>query len=201
MNKKGFTLVELLGTIVILGIALGIAIPAVSRYIDKSKREAFSSVLHEYGDAVSKALANDEYSVPYGNSQLTIISLDLIPLDKGKQESSFDSEWLKNKSYIVVANTGTTDKDNYEYYVAAQDEDNHAISLSEIKNITSKDVISNAKNRMEVTIQSLCGNTSGKRMILSTLKGLEDIQPMDNDGNYIDWEATIYSSDDCGGKN
>lgn len=197
MNNKGFTLVELLGTMVILGICLTIAIPAATRYIDKSKRESFSTVIHEYSDAVGKSIASGEYEAPIDRNDLTIISLDLIPLDKGKKESSFDSEWVKSKSYIIVVNTGTRDNPTYSYYAAAQDENNHAISLTETKGISSKKVISDAKNKMEVTIQSLCGSPDGKKLSLSILKGLESIQPVD-DGNVLDWDATIYSSLDCG---
>ena len=195
MNKKGFTLVELLGVIVILGIVLSIAIPATTGYIDKSKREAFSTVLHEYVDAVRKSIVSEEYSAPSDKGKVTIISLDLIPLDKGKQESSYQSEWIKSKSYIVVVNSGGDGE--YDYYAAAQDKEDHAIALTKIEDITRNKVISNAKNKMEVTIQSLCGNEKGKETTLSTIKGLEEIQPIDKNGNKVDWNATIYSSKDC----
>ena len=37
MNKKGFTMIELLGVITILGILMVVAIPAVYQYVKKSK--------------------------------------------------------------------------------------------------------------------------------------------------------------------
>ena len=41
MNKKGFTLIELLAVIVILGVLMLVAIPAVSRYVNDAKKQAF----------------------------------------------------------------------------------------------------------------------------------------------------------------
>lgn len=40
MNKKGFTLVELIVVIAILGILAGVAIPAYSGYINEAKKAA-----------------------------------------------------------------------------------------------------------------------------------------------------------------
>lgn len=197
MNRRGFTLVELLGVVVILSIVLTIAIPAASNYIDSSKREAFADVLSEYVDAVRKGITSEDYTAPIDSNQVLIVSLESIPLDKGKFSSSFDSEWVKSKSYVAVVNTGTPNNVEYTYLVAGQDKDRHAIPLMNIDDVNRSEVISDAKNKMEVTIQSLCGTPSGKKAVLSTIKGLENLQPTDTNGNRIDWIATIYSSNTC----
>jgi len=57
MNKKGFTFVELLAVIVLIGIIIGISIPTI-RYADrkfhekayKTKIELIKSAAQEYGD-------------------------------------------------------------------------------------------------------------------------------------------------------
>ena len=44
MNNKGFTLVEILATIAILGILSGIVIGGVQKYIEKSRQQAYDTM-------------------------------------------------------------------------------------------------------------------------------------------------------------
>ncbi|MBQ3435813.1 MAG: type II secretion system protein [Bacilli bacterium] len=43
MNNKGYTLIELLGTIAIIGILTYLAVAGVSKYVDKSKKETYAN--------------------------------------------------------------------------------------------------------------------------------------------------------------
>jgi prepilin-type N-terminal cleavage/methylation domain-containing protein len=60
MNKKGFSLVELLAVIVILGILLAIAIPAITGVIDRATREAFAQDIRMFIRALNFAKMGDE---------------------------------------------------------------------------------------------------------------------------------------------
>lgn len=59
-NKKGFTLVELLAVIVILGVLLMIAVPAVQNVIKKTKNNATQKQAELFIDAAKKMAIIDE---------------------------------------------------------------------------------------------------------------------------------------------
>ena len=60
MNKKAFTLVELLAVIVILAIILAISIPSISSVIDNSEKSSFVSSTKLLINAVKIKLLEDE---------------------------------------------------------------------------------------------------------------------------------------------
>lgn len=60
MSKKGFTLIELLAVITIMGILMLVAIPAVSRTIENSRRDTFADNVVTYLNTVRNAVLADE---------------------------------------------------------------------------------------------------------------------------------------------
>ena len=58
-NKKGFTLVELLAVIVIMGILMMVAIPSVTRTIENSRKDTFVDIAKSYGNAVRTLWTSD----------------------------------------------------------------------------------------------------------------------------------------------
>ena len=97
LNKKGFTLVELLAVIVILGVLLLIAVPSVTKLIDNSRKNAFKSAVQlsiENVESVAsmEKTANDSIAECY-------VDIDDIDLERGEFDSS-------TKGIIKVSTSG-----------------------------------------------------------------------------------------------
>lgn len=67
-NKKGFTMVELLGAVVILGILMLVAIPSVTRYIGNSKDNYYKTQKKQLVIATKSYLSNSKITIQEGDS-------------------------------------------------------------------------------------------------------------------------------------
>ncbi len=124
LNKKGFTLIELLAVIVILAVLLAIAVPAVSNYINTSKKSGYIDTVKMYVDAARNASIMQTFDYPSDRNHATVIGFDKLKdlLEKGGTTSAYGNEWQAANSYVVIVNEGASNEEpKYVYYVAAYD--------------------------------------------------------------------------------
>lgn len=159
-NKKAFTLIELLAVIVILGVLMITAIPAVTKAIAKSRRDTYATNAKKIIDAVRTSVLNeefDEFNLVNGtltdsgytcqlpgpqeaieinlmstlNSKTTIEQL----LERGGTQSSFNKPYSAGTVWIY--NEGTTGSDSadagndkYVYYITLIDRGYNGINVT-----------------------------------------------------------------------
>lgn len=128
LNKRGFTLIELLAVIIILGVLMIIAIPAVTSYIQNSRKSAYVDTASAYIDAVrtkvneGKGLrlysTNTLYMIPVGHDK----AKSCVSVESGGQ-SPFNDEW--KYAYVGV----TYDGEGYSYYAFMEDKSGQGLPM------------------------------------------------------------------------
>lgn len=113
MNKKGFTLVELLAVIVILGIVLVIATPKIFNSINIGKAKANIINQNNLLKSAKKYYAKNSYDLPENIGESKELSIDVLISEK--YMSSIISPYDKSKQcsgYVLVVKLS---EDLYDY--------------------------------------------------------------------------------------
>ena len=123
-RRNGFTLVELLATITILGILLGIAIPGVLGYISQGKETYYHSLEDNVLNAARDYLI--DYRSLYPREIGSTASINGDELINNKYIEAIDDEKGDKCSADVIIEK--TDKDDYDYFVCLKCGNNYSSS-------------------------------------------------------------------------
>ena len=133
MNKKGFTLVELLAVIAILAILVIIALPNVLKMYNDSKKNAFMTEAQNLAKEVSSKYISESMK---GN-KVTVISNKRNPLDMTGRELEYNFELdsqgkIKN---MIVSNGTYCISTNKDYTKITRDDISDKCSYEKLHNI------------------------------------------------------------------
>ena len=95
LNAKGFTLIELLAVITIMGILMLVAIPAVSRTIENSRKDTFIDTVNSYVNGAKNMWAAD--------------NLICKTAGQGGSTTDFVSSAVPNGTYYINVSTVASD--------------------------------------------------------------------------------------------
>ncbi len=122
MNKKGFTLIEILAAVTVLALLALITIPAVTKPIRDSKDDLYKTQLRSFKDSAKGWGADNMFSLLPSSGECIIVTLDTLVNDglvepnikNPKTGENFASG--RNGIFVKISNEGTTNN-KYVYQV------------------------------------------------------------------------------------
>lgn len=111
-NKKGFTLVELLAVILLVGILLLIAVPTIVKYLNRGKNSYYSSIEEEMKVAGVEYMETYRTLLPRNIGHVKTVTLEELEANKYIDEVK-DEKGNTCTGKVTVKKVKT---DKYEYY-------------------------------------------------------------------------------------
>lgn len=115
--KKGFTLIEMIAVVIILGIVLLIAVPAVTSYIKGSNDSVYVNSMSSYLQQVKMDYSEKQYGPYINKGEIMVVPLKNIKLDKGNSDSSPYGKIVYSQSYVLIERS----TNGVKYYVTVLD--------------------------------------------------------------------------------
>lgn len=149
INNKGFSLIELLAVVIILGILMTISIAAYSSIIDGSKKDAYLDIVRLQAKAVSNLVNGGDY---YAEDLNTVYYFDYRLVQDDETSKSPYADW--DSAYIAVVFDGN----KYTYYWTGIDKAGWRIDLKKnVEKLGRKDIYNNKGTKI------VPGNSIGAR--------------------------------------
>lgn len=168
MNKKGFTLVELLTSMAILAILMLVAVPSTINVLDRSKKQKY---IQDAKRMITLAEAyirgNEDINYPAGNQ---IVVLYLSRLNDGTFDEDPDgNKYSEDHSFVTITYKQQGANYTYDYNVkliGTSSKGNRGVRLSNLAELNSDEKYDYVvKNVTDMTCSSISSkvfnNTSG----------------------------------------
>lgn len=174
LNKKGFTLIEILAVVIILGVLLIIAVPTIGKYVEESRKNTYVTLARNLVDSVATSISAMTLPIIPESEEAVIVPFSEINMEKeiSKTKSPY-AKYVNDKSYVLVV----CQEDKYVYYVAAIDEKGNGFSLTNIEQLTKDKVVD---NNIGIYSTTQIKNTKNNGIVEVSVFNMKCLEVVDN---------------------
>lgn len=163
-NKRGFTLVELLATMVILGLIMVVAVPNVIGILTRNRSNTYVEDGKKFATLVEYQLrsGNNLIEKPSANN-CVVVSLEYVDNSEFNDPPN-GGEYLKDMSFVIIKK----EDQEFKYYVRLVEEykgTKRGVRLTESSNLykegaaNTKEIINNFKDSELVSLSGMTTDT------------------------------------------
>lgn len=135
-NNKGFTLIEIIGVVVIIGVIMLIAIPSVSSYIVNSRKSSYISNVSAFIETIRGEYQMKNFGTFLYDDEVMLVPIEAITLDDGDSTETPFGTYNYEKSYIAIV----PERNTYQYYAYILDSAGYGV-VGMPANATSKEYL------------------------------------------------------------
>ncbi len=136
MNKKGFTLIEIIAVIVIIGVLLLIAVPAVSSIIFSARNKTYANNASSFMDEVDALYKSKKYGPLLEEDQIMIVPIKDVTFEKNNYSYSPYGIYDYDKSYVIIVRSNN----GYKLYASIIDDTRRGVFEASLETIKGDDI-------------------------------------------------------------
>lgn len=116
-SNKGFTMIELLAAIIVLGILMGTAVPTVINILNDQKNKTYiEDAIRLVSNADYKMRSDNKIMIPPRDGGCVVITLSYMD-NNSFEKAPYGGMYDKQASFVVASRNNKLADEEYQYYV------------------------------------------------------------------------------------